>query len=324
MGIMKQQREVVILTDPNNVIEEEFSLNSLNQLVVTGSETVVGGHTEDQIIEDFLRKKGFSVLLHNYTADLGEVDDPIVFVGRNWPLESQDHSRYQEWKQNLIEKHQNSALRLPIYSNLAGQGDVLGKEHLVRLYENRAQLGILREHLIPTTFLEKGMAQDFPYCDRYMIKPVDGLSSLGSSVATRANFLALSENPSEEYSSSESKFIVQPLLTIKKEISFYFVDGELQYCLDFPPKIPEWQPPIEYKPSSAELQVAQGFIEWNGMASGITRLDFAKTNEGEFLLLEIEDFNPYLSLPDISETLQKKMLEAIGESLERFIGEQSF
>lgn len=82
---MKQQREVVILTDPNNVIEEELSLNSLNQLVVTGSETVVGGHTEDQIIEDFLRKKGFSVLLHNYTADLGEVVDPIVFIGRNWP-----------------------------------------------------------------------------------------------------------------------------------------------------------------------------------------------------------------------------------------------
>ena len=66
---MEQRYSVVILTDPRNVIEERLALNDKNELVVVDSETVVGGHTEDQIIADFL-SQGFSVTLRDYRDSL--------------------------------------------------------------------------------------------------------------------------------------------------------------------------------------------------------------------------------------------------------------
>ncbi len=317
---MEQRYSVVILTDPRNVVDERLSLNDKNELVVVGSETVVGGHTEDQIIADFLSEE-FSVTLQDYRDSLDGIKADVIMVGRNWPLENQDHDEYQTWKRLFIQEHRNVTSTVPLYNSPDGHGDIVGKDHLVRLYQDKADDGILGQHIIPTTFLRQGMASAFPEYEHYVIKPIDGLSSLGSSVATRSNFLLLSEDPGEDFSSPEPKFIVQPLLEIEKEISFYFVDGELQYCLDFPPKIPEWRPPLPYQPSSEERVVADGFIDWNNMSRGITRLDFARTSDGRFYLLEIEDFNPYLSLPDIPEELKNKHLAALSASLKKVLEE---
>lgn len=56
-----------------------------------------------------------------------------------------------------------------------------------------------------------------------------------------------------------------------------------------------------YSPSSEEIEFAKGFIEWNTIENGIQRVDACKTRDGELLLMELEDLNPYLSILELDE-----------------------
>lgn len=42
-------------------------------------------------------------------------------------------------------------------------------------------------------------------------------------------------------------------------------------------------------------------IEWNTIENGIQRVDACKTKDGQLLLVELEDLNPYLSLLELNE-----------------------
>ena len=57
----------------------------------------------------------------------------------------------------------------------------------------------------------------------------------------------------------------------------------------------------EYVPTEEDLAFAERFIEWNNLDWGIQRVDACRSKQGELLLVELEDLNPYLSLLELSE-----------------------
>ena len=50
----------------------------------------------------------------------------------------------------------------------------------------------------------------------------------------------------------------------------------------------------------ADLAFARGFLAWNGASRAVVRVDGVReTSSGQLLLMEIEDYNPYLSLAEL-------------------------
>ncbi|NED79536.1 hypothetical protein G3I76_05430, partial [Streptomyces sp. SID11233] len=72
-----------------------------------------------------------------------------------------------------------------------------------------------------------------------------------------------------------------------------------------------------YRPSAADLAFARRFIEWNALPYGIQRVDACRTPEGDLLLVELEDHNPYLSLGLLDEDTRTSFERALVASLRR-------
>lgn len=72
------------------------------------------------------------------------------------------------------------------------------------------------------------------------------------------------------------------------------------YALYAPNKKERWK--LErYVPSAEEIEFAKRFIGWNTIENGIQRVDACKTKDGQLLLVELEDLNPYLSLLELNK-----------------------
>lgn len=101
-------------------------------------------------------------------------------------------------------------------------------------------------------------------------------------------------------------------------MSFYFVDDAFQYALHAPDPNQRWRLEF-YHPTEADLAFASHFIAWNTLDHGIQRVDACRTQEGELLLVELEDLNPYLSLDLLTDQTRAGFVAAMTESLRRFL-----
>ena len=94
--------------------------------------------------------------------------------------------------------------------------------------------------------------------------------------------------------------LIQPAIDFEYEVSFYFINDCLEYALYAPDKDKRWE--LEnYEFSQADKEFAEKFIAWNDIENGIQRVDACRTKEGELLLVELEDLNPYLSILELDE-----------------------
>ncbi|WP_028563435.1 hypothetical protein [Paenibacillus pinihumi] len=66
-----------------------------------------------------------------------------------------------------------------------------------------------------------------------------------------------------------------------------------------------------------DLAFAERFIDWNNLDWGIQRVDACRTTQGELLLVELEDLNPYLSLLELSEDTRQCFIESMKSSLQK-------
>lgn len=66
------------------------------------------------------------------------------------------------------------------------------------------------------------------------------------------------------------------------------------------------QPRIDFA-----YEVSFYFIDWNDIKHGIQRIDACRTQEGELLLVELEDLNPYLSLDTVPLATREAFVENI-------------
>ena len=190
-----------------------------------------------------------------------------------------------------------------VYNPLSGRGDMAGKQYLL-------DLSAARYPVIPTIDRPEDLYL-LPEADEYAVKPKVGADSIGLAFVPRERLAGL----------AYGDILVQPRIDFSYEVSFYYVDDAFQYALHAPDPKRRWvlEP---YEPTDADLGFAQRFIEWNTLDHGIQRVDACRTREGELLLVELEDLNPYLSLGLLSGRTRDSFVASMTESLRRFLAVQ--
>jgi hypothetical protein len=174
-----------------------------------------------------------------------------------------------------------------------------GKEYLIEL--TNAQFPV-----IPTIETLDSLDK-LPNVEAYIVKPKDGADSIGLEFVTK-------DELSDKVDSESKNTLVQPFINFEYEVSFYFIDKEFQYALYAPDKDQRWELK-EYAPTVEDLTFANKFFEWNNLDWGIQRVDVCRNEQGELLLVELEDLNPYLSLLELSDETLKNFVEAMKKSL---------
>ena len=183
-----------------------------------------------------------------------------------------------------------------VYNSLSGQADMLGKQYLVDLSKGGYPV-------IPTID-DLADINHLPSVENYLMKPKQGADSHGIEVVSKDNLDKLSLSDS----------LLQPKIEIDYEISFYYIDKELQYVLHAPDKQRRWQL-VSYDFSAEDSLFAQQFVNWNKLEFGIQRVDACRTVDGQLLLVELEDLNPYLSLLDQQEATRQRFVNNFKNSL---------
>ncbi|ALV38045.1 hypothetical protein [Streptomyces sp. CdTB01] len=187
-----------------------------------------------------------------------------------------------------------------VYNPLSGRADMVGKQYLL-------DLTAAAYPVIPTIDRPQDLGR-LPEADQYVVKPKAGADSIGLSVLPRERLSTL----------AYGDILVQPRIDFRYEVSFYFVDDAFQYALHAPDPQRRWvlEP---YEPPEADLDFARRFIDWNTLDHGIQRVDACRTPEGELLLVELEDLNPYLSLDLVDGPTRDTFVTSMTTSLHRFL-----
>ncbi|MFC8898015.1 ATP-grasp domain-containing protein [Streptomyces cinereoruber] len=187
-----------------------------------------------------------------------------------------------------------------VYNPLNGRGDMAGKQYLLDLTADGYPV-------IPTVDRPEDL-RVLPRAERYAVKPKAGADSIGLTFVPGDRLDGL----------SYGDILVQPGIDFRYEVSFYYVDDAFQYALHAPDPARRWvlEP---YEPTDADLAFARRFIDWNTLDHGIQRVDACRTEEGELLLVELEDLNPYLSLDRVPDRTRDAFVTAMTASLHRFL-----
>ncbi|MCX4445672.1 hypothetical protein [Streptomyces sp. NBC_01789] len=183
-----------------------------------------------------------------------------------------------------------------VYNPLTGRGDMAGKQYLVDL--SRAGYPV-----IPTVDRAADLGL-LPEAAGYVVKPKLGADSVGLSFVTTPEIAP----------GADGTLLVQPRIDFRYEVSFYYVDHDFQYALHAPDPERRWvlEP---YAASAADLAFARSFVEWNTLDHGIQRVDACRTADGELLLVELEDLNPYLSLDRVAAPVREAFATRMTASL---------
>jgi len=199
-----------------------------------------------------------------------------------------------------------AALRrgVPVYNQLTGRGDMAGKQYLLDL--TAAGLPVIPTVDDPARL---GLLPDVP---EYVVKPKHGADSIGLTFATREQAAALAGAP------AAADVLIQPRIRFRYEVSFYYVDQDFQYALYAPDPDRRWEL-TAYRPTAEDLAFARRILDWNTLDHGIQRVDACRTPEGDLLLVELEDLNPYLSLDLVDDRTRDTFVTAFKAALHRLL-----
>ncbi len=197
-------------------------------------------------------------------------------------------------------REQAAARGTLVYNPLSGRADMAGKQYLLDLTEAGYPV-------IPTIDRYENLGA-LPEAGQYVVKPKAGADSIGLDFVSREQLGGL----------AYGGILVQPRVDFRYEVSFYYVDDAFQYALHAPDPERRWvlEP---YRPTDADLGFARRFIDWNTLDHGIQRVDACRTQEGDLLLVELEDLNPYLSLDHVDDTTRAAFVTSMTASLHRFL-----
>jgi len=191
--------------------------------------------------------------------------------------------------------------RVRVHNALTGRADILGKQYLVDLTD-------LGYPVIPTANDYAG-SLTLPTALKYLVKPLYGADSCGVRVIDRSRLAQVDLS---------NDVVIQPYITFAYEVSFFFLDHRFQYALFAPDPARRWILK-EYKPTADDLTFAHQFVQWNTVGHGIQRVDACRTPEGELLLVELEDLNPYLSLDLWDDKARELFIEDFKDSLKALL-----
>ena len=241
-------------------------------------------YQEDVALSGYLRKH-FKVLV-GHIADVAHVVpyvDAVLLRNTGPQMLHQEH--LTRLKGN---KH--------VYNDLSGKGDICGKYHLLELYK--------AGYPVIPSFSSKKEAGE---CEEYLVKPLNGADSCG---VQRVSLCDLQD--------CYSHALIQPLVDFAYEVSFYFVDTRFYYALYAPTPDKRWE--LECYPASAEdVAFAKQFVDWNSCRYGVQRVDACRLHDGRLLLMELEDYNPFLSIDVLTQEVKEQFLEGLCASLANLI-----
>lgn len=283
--------------------------------LVTNFEYVASGRDyakEDLWLAAALRARGFTVATV-HPNDLSERDyeasEHVLF--RNTGPVTTHAASLARWRAHQAAGGDRGKLA----NNLSLKGDVRAEGGKLHLLELTAQGGypVIEAHLVGA-FLDAPPQADAAL----MIKPLNGADSVGLrrvEGATELRAIADAEPAVRD------TFIVQRLVEFEYELSFYFVGATFVYALRTGGPSGRWQLVPHTEASSggtweADLAFARRFLRWNGESRAVVRVDGVReTASGQLLLMEIEDYNPYLSLAELSEATRERLVDALVGSL---------
>ncbi|MCR8674479.1 hypothetical protein NWP10_01400 [Micrococcus sp. HG099] len=244
---------------------------------------------EDIYLSSQLRQS-FDVALCHPRDALALMDRFDVVLVRNSGPTIYYPQQYQVFREHAL------ATGARVFNELTGKADMAGKQYLVDLSRSGYPV-------IPTVESVENLDR-LPDCDAYVVKPKFGADSVGLRIL----------DPSQIRGIDDADVLIQPCVEIDYEVSFYFIDRTFEYALYAPDSAQRWRLDA-YEPTQADLRFAQRFIDWNGMAHGIQRVDACRTVDGELLLVELEDLNPYLSLDSISDERRRSFVRHLTGAL---------
>ncbi|MFF1764811.1 hypothetical protein [Streptomyces sp. NPDC058249] len=183
-----------------------------------------------------------------------------------------------------------------VYNELTGKADMAGKQYLL-------DLSAAGRPVIPTIDRPQDLGR-LPEAAEYVVKPKAGADSIGLEFVPGER---LRDLPYEGV-------LVQPRIPFAYEVSFYFIDHTFQYALYAPHTDRRWV--LErYRPTAADLEFAQLFVDWNDIGHGVQRVDACRAPDGQLLLVELEDLNPYLSLDLLDDATRDAFVTGLKDSL---------
>ena len=245
-----------------------------------------------------------SRLREDFDLALGHTLDAVALAGAFDAVVVRNSGPVLHYRQQWDAFRDHAARRgIRVYNPLSGRGDMAGKQYL-------PDLTVAGYPVIPTVDRRQDLGR-LPASQLYAVKPKAGADSIGLEFLPRERLTGLS-------GLDDGSVLVQPRIDFRYEVSFFFVDDAFQYALYAPDPERRWA--LEpYRPSDADLGFARRFIDWNTLACGIQRVDACRTQEGELLLVELEDLNPYLSLDLVPERTRDAFVTAMKASLHRFL-----
>ncbi len=232
---------------------------------------------EEDIFLSGILKDHFDIVLCNPKNSSSFENDVDLIIFRNTGSVLNFKEVYDSFRERV--KINN----LKTFNDFTGKADMCGKQYLVDL--------TLEDYPVIPTIDDIKNIDLLPKSDLFVIKPKDGADSIGLEFLTKEELINKDLN---------NDILIQPAIDFEYEVSFYFINDKFEYALYAPKKEERWK--LErYVPSIEEIEFAKGFIEWNTIENGIQRVDACKTKDGQLLLVELEDLNPYLSLLELNE-----------------------
>ena len=248
---------------------------------------------EDIYITDYLRERFRVATCHPACCEpFEDADDLVVFSNAGAVAGFQD--AYDAfWGRDV-------AKGLRTYNEFTGMADMAGKQYLLDMTDAGMRV-------IPTIDDMRDLGK-LPGVDRYVIKPKGGADSIGLEFLTRDEL--------EQRGLLGNDTLIQPAVDFVYEVSFFFLDGEFEYALYAPDTKARWEL-VQYDATAADRAFAREFVAWNPMGHGIQRVDACRTKEGDLLLVELEDLNPYLSIDRVDATTRERFLTHFADALDR-------
>ncbi|MDK1473988.1 hypothetical protein QNO07_11270 [Streptomyces sp. 549] len=213
---------------------------------------------------------------------------------------------YEEFRERAL--HRGTR----VFNQLTGRADMLGKQYLVDLWAAGLPVIPTVDHPADTGRLLRSSGPDGvdtshtpDRSDGFVLKPKLGADSHGMEFVAADRLAALP---------TDRSMLAQPRIDFRYEVSFFFVDRAFQYALHAPEPEARWEL-VPYTPTEQDLRFAQRFVDWNTVDHGIQRVDACRTREGELLLVELEDLNPYLSLDALPADVRDTFVAAMTASV---------
>lgn len=252
-------------------------------------------YEEDLYITEKLKDCFDVVLCHPKNSKSFEKDVDLV-VFRNTGGVSGFKTVYNDFVARVKQNH------IKTFNEFVGKADMCGKQYLLDLTEAGYPV-------IPTIDDIK-MFSVLPDVTRYVCKPKDGADSIGLEFVHRDELL--------KRDSQQKNILIQPAIDFVYEVSFYFINDKLEYALYAPDKSQRWNLK-KYNCTDDDIAFAEKFIKWNSIKNGIQRVDACRTKDGNLLLVELEDLNPYLSILELDEHTRNCFITDMMDALKNIL-----